>query len=61
MKILLVFVVIVFVALPLLGLLVLPYLHYRAHQRFKKWMHKVGITDQMLELSEKAIAEDVQQ
>ena len=51
----------VFVALPLLGLLVLPYLHYRAHQRFKKWMHKVGITDQMLELSEKAIAEDVQQ
>jgi hypothetical protein len=61
MKILIGLVLIVCVALPLLGMLVLPYLHYRAHQRFNKWMCKMGITNEMLELSEKAIAEDNQQ
>ena len=61
MNLLLTLLVVVFVALPLLVFVILPYWHYRSHQRFQKWMHKAGITDEMLELAEKANSQDIQQ
>lgn len=61
MKLLLGLLVVALVLTPLLVFVILPYWHYQTHQRFKAWMSKVGITDEMLELAEKATSEDIQQ
>jgi len=61
MNLLLVLFIVVLLALPLVVFVILPYWHYRAHQRFRQWMRKAGITDEMLELAEKATSEDIQQ
>jgi len=61
MKLLLALLVFLLVALPLLVFFILPYWHYVAHKRFQKWMHKAGITDEMLELAEKTSSQDIQQ
>jgi len=47
--------------LPSFILVVEPYLFSRTHQRFKRWMGRVGITEEMLELAEKATKDDIQQ
>lgn len=61
MKALLVILVLVAVGLPLFVFVVEPYLFSRTHQRFKRWMGRVGITEEMLELAEKATKDDIQQ
>lgn len=61
MKLLLASLVFLLVVLPLLVFVIVPYYHYCAHQRFQKWMHKAGITDEILELAEKASSQDIQQ
>jgi hypothetical protein len=40
---------------------ILPYWHYRSHRQFEKWMHNAGITNEMLDLAEKANSQDIQQ
>jgi len=61
MKLLLALFVVVLLAMPLVVFVIVPYWHYRANQRFRRWMRKVGITEEMLELAEKATSEDIQQ
>ena len=61
MKLLIALLVVLLVALPFVVFVIVPYCHDRAHQRFQKWMHKAGITNEMLELAEKASAQDIQQ
>jgi uncharacterized membrane protein YbaN (DUF454 family) len=61
MKLLLALLVILLVAVPTIVFIVMPYWHYRSHLRFKQWMKRVGITDEMLELAEKASSIDIQQ
>jgi uncharacterized membrane protein YbaN (DUF454 family) len=61
MKLLLVILVIFLVAIPSIVFIVMPCWHYRSHLRFKHWMKRVGITDEMLELAEKSFATDTQQ
>jgi uncharacterized membrane protein YbaN (DUF454 family) len=61
MNLLLVLFIVVLLALPLVVFVLVPYWHYRAHQRFRQWMHKAGITDEILELAEKSASQDIQQ
>ena len=61
MKLLLALLVILLVAAPTIVFIVMPYCHYRSHLRFEQWMKRVGITDEMLELAEKASSTDIQQ
>ena len=61
MKSLLVILVLVAVGLPLFIFVVEPYLFCLSHQRFKRWMNRAGITEEMLELAEKATKDDIQQ
>jgi uncharacterized membrane protein YbaN (DUF454 family) len=61
MKLLIGLLVVPLALVPLLVFVILPYWHYRTHQRFKAWMSEVGITDKMLELAEKATSQDIQQ
>lgn len=60
MKLILALLVVVLVGAPMFVLVIAPYLHYRANQRFKRWMNQVGITDEMLELAEKAASKDIE-
>jgi uncharacterized membrane protein YbaN (DUF454 family) len=61
MNSLLTLLVVLFFALPLLVFVILPYWHYRSHRQFEKWMHNAGITNEMLDLAEKANSQDIQQ
>jgi uncharacterized membrane protein YbaN (DUF454 family) len=61
MKLLIALLVILLVAVPSIVFIVLPYFYYRSHLRFKQWMKRVGITDEMLELAEKASSTEFEQ
>jgi uncharacterized membrane protein YbaN (DUF454 family) len=61
MKLLLALLVILLLAIPSIVFIVVPYWHYRSHLRFKQWMKRAGITEEMLELAEKSSATDIQQ
>jgi hypothetical protein len=61
MKLLLALLVILLVGVPTVVFIVMPYGHYRSHLRFKQWMKRVGITDEMLELAEKASSNNIEQ
>jgi uncharacterized membrane protein YbaN (DUF454 family) len=61
MKLLIALLVILLVAVPSIVFIVLPYFYYRSHLRFKQWMKRVGITDEMLELAEKASSAEFEQ
>ena len=61
MKLLIALLVILLVAVPSIVFIVLPYFYYRSHLRFKQWMKRLGITDEMLELAEKASSAEFEQ
>lgn len=58
MKLLLALVVLGFVAAPIIFVVIAPYLHCRANQKFEQWMRRAGITREMLTLAEKAVSKD---